>query len=71
MPEVNRRYSFCFRPNRVKVNMRVAMHVGPVKKSRRLPVTFLGEASLLVVVNVLLPVADGGSRLGHVMIDPQ
>ena len=28
--------------------MCVARHVGPVKKSRRLPVTFLGEASLLV-----------------------
>ena len=52
-------------------NMRVARHVGPVKKSRRLPVTFLGEAALFVVVNVLLPVAAGGSRLGHVMIDPR
>ena len=39
--------------------MRVARHVGPVKKSRRLPVTFLGEASLLVVVNVLFCGAAG------------
>ena len=71
IPEVNRRYRFCFRPNLVQVNMRVARHVGPIKKSRRLPGSFLGEAALFVVVNVLLPVADDGSRLGHVMIDPR
>ena len=47
------RYRFSFRSNRDRVNMRVARHVGPVKKSRRLPGSFLGEAALLVVVKVL------------------
>ena len=44
------RFRFRFRPSRVQVNMRVAQHVGPVKKSQRLPGSFLGEASLLLVV---------------------
>ena len=39
--------------------MRIAKHVGPVKKSRRLPVTFLGEASLIAEVIVLFCGAAG------------
>ena len=57
--EVNRRYCFCFRPNRVQVNIRVARHVGPVKKSRRLPCSILGEASLYLEDEVLKSGAAG------------
>ena len=32
IPEVNRRYRFCFRPNRVQVNLRVARHVVSAEK---------------------------------------
>ena len=37
------RFRFRFRPSRVQVNMRVAQHVGPVKKSQRLPGSFLKD----------------------------
>ena len=39
--------------------MRVAWHVGPVKKSQRLPGSILGEASLYMEVEVLKSGAVG------------